>query len=226
MEKSILIGTANPSKYPYLCGFFDGTGIRCISPASLGLAKFEAAENGRTARENAIEKAASWYRAAKMPVFALDAGLVFLDLPADHPDQPGVHVRRAAGHTMDDAEMLAWFAAVAHRHGRRLRAAWQDSYCLMREPSNYHTFTFDREMLEPNAFLIVDTPCALNLPGWPVNSISVDIATGKYWGDMTAEERARSEKAGMDKTLIRRRLAEWIRTTANGMFETTQTAAI
>ena len=100
--KRILIGTANPSKLPYLRGYFDGTDIECLSPADLDIGSFDAPENGKTAEENAVEKAAAWYRMAKMPVLALDAGLLFLDLPVDDPDQPGVHVRRAAGHTMDD----------------------------------------------------------------------------------------------------------------------------
>ena len=186
-KKQIFIGTANPSKLPYLCGFFD---------------------------ENAIEKAASWHRIAKMPVFALDAGLLFLDLPDNDPDQPGVHVRRAAGHSMNDEEMLMWFAGVAHRHGGRLRAAWQDSYCIMRTPGAFRTFTFTRQMLEPNAFIITDTPCAGRLDGWPLNSISVDIPTGKYWLEMTDSDRARSKAANAEKNEFVHELRQWVRRTA------------
>lgn len=213
-KKQIFIGTANPSKLPYLCGFFDGTDIECVSPAALGIKAFDAPEDGRTAEENAIEKAAAWHRIAKMPVFALDAGLLFLDLPDDDPDQPGVHVRRAAGHNMNDEEMLMWFAGIAHRHGGRLRAAWQDSYCIMRTPGAFRTFTFTRQMLEPNAFIITDTPCAGRLEGWPLNSISVDIPTGKYWLEMTDSDRARSKAANAEKNEFVHELRQWARRTA------------
>lgn len=212
--KRILIGTANPSKLPYLRGYFDGTDIECLSPADLDIGSFDAPENGKTAEENAVEKAAAWYRMAKMPVLALDAGLLFLDLPDDDPDQPGVHVRRAAGHAMDDEEMLWWFAGVARRHGGRLRAAWQDSYCIMRTPDDFRTFTFTRRMLEPNAFIITDTPCEERLPGWPLNSISIDIPTGKYWLRMTDADRAFSKARMPAKDGVRNDLAQWIRTTA------------
>ena len=102
MNKRLLIGTANVSKLPYLMEYFEDTDIECVSPAALGLARFDAPENAKTAEDNAIEKALAWYHAARMPVLALDAGLVFLDVPDDDPDQPGVHVRRAPGYAMDD----------------------------------------------------------------------------------------------------------------------------
>ena len=141
MNKRLLIGTANVSKLPYLMEYFEDTDIECVSPAALGLARFDAPENAKTAEDNAIEKALAWYHAARMPVLALDAGLVFLDLPDDDPDQPGVHVRRAPGYAMDDEEMLNYFAGVVHRHGGRLRCAWQDSYCLLKDEAHIYSYT-------------------------------------------------------------------------------------
>lgn len=215
VKKKIFIGTANPSKLPYLCGYFEGTGVECVTPPMIGAAAFEASENCRTAEENAVQKAASWYGIAHMPVFALDAGLLFLDLPDDDPDQPGVHVRRAAGHEMNDEEMLSWFADIAHRHGGSLRAAWQDSYCIMRTPHDFRTFTFTRQMLEGEAFLLTDTPCAARLPGWPLNSISVDIPTGKYWLEMTAADLTVSGAASRSKAAVKSELRRWIRSTVD-----------
>ena len=186
------MGTSNPSKLPYLCSWFDGIDIECVSPASVGLSGFDASENGRTAEENAIEKARSWYGAAKMPVFALDAGLVFLDLPEDAPIQPGVHVRRAAGHVMDD----------------------RDSYCIMKNPWHYDTYTFSHAELEANAFLLVDRPCGIDMPGWPLNSLMVDINTGKYLFEMTEEETRENNAAYKAKEENNKKLGAWIAETA------------
>lgn len=221
-RKRILLGTGNKSKLAYLRGLFDGTGVECLSPADVGLDGFDAPEDCRTAEDNAIEKARAWHAATSLPVLTLDAGLLFLDLPDDHPDQPGVHVRRAPGHIMDDEEMLEYFAALVHRNGGRLRAAWQDSYCMMAGTDNYRSFTFTRDMLAANFFFMVDTPCAARVPNWPINSISVDIATGKYQPEMTDEDRRtalkyRAAQAG-DSIAPAQKLTEWIKNTSAELF--------
>lgn len=128
--KTLLIGTNNPSKLHVFEDYLAGLDIRCVTPASLGL-QSSPAENERSALGNAIEKAKAWHKVSGLPVITEDSGLVFLDLPKDHPDQPGVMVRRASGHTMDDKEMLAWYQAVIHRHGGKLRAAWEDAWCVL-----------------------------------------------------------------------------------------------
>ncbi len=221
-SKKILIGTGNPSKLDYLRQLFAGTGIECISPADIGLGKFGAPEDRRTAEENAVEKALAWNAASDLPVMTLDAGLLFLDLPDDHPDQPGVHVRRAPGHIMDDEEMLGYFAQLVHRNGGRLRAAWQDSYCILKDRENYRSFTFTRDMLVANSFLMVDTPCNMRVPGWPINSISIDPATGKYQPEMTAEDcrTAQKYRAEISATACApdQKLAEWIQKTSAELF--------
>lgn len=53
MNKRLLIGTANVSKLPYLMEYFEDTDIECVSPAALGLARFDAPENAKTAEDNA-----------------------------------------------------------------------------------------------------------------------------------------------------------------------------
>lgn len=220
MNKRLLIGTANVSKLPYLMGYFENTDIECVSPAELGLARFDAPENARTAEDNAVEKALAWYHAAHMPVLALDAGLVFLDLPDNDPDQPGVHVRRAPGHVMDDEEMLEYFMRVIHRHGGRLRCAWQDSYCLLKDEAHIYSYTFDRDMLRANAFDMVDVPCAARVPGWPLNSLALDSYTGKYRLEMTEEdERCSATMAGAACAENNARLTKWLQETASRMLE-------
>lgn len=182
--KKLLIGTTNPSKFQTMVNQLDGFELEVISPAELGISIL-AAEDARTAEGNALQKAQAWHQAAQMPVLTEDSGLVFLDLPPDHPDQPGILVRRAAGHEMTDEEMFDWFTALAHRHGGKLRAAWQDAWCLMADETHYTTYTDTLEELKPWAFWLVDAPVHDDVyPGWPLERIIIRSETnapGSKW---------------------------------------------
>lgn len=171
--RKLLIGTTNPSKYGNMLRQLQGMDVTPVSPTELGV-RIDTAEDARTAEGNALQKAQAWHQATGMPVLTEDSGLVFLDLPLNHPDQPGVRVRRAAGHEMTDAEMTAWFAALAHRHGGKLRAAWQDAWCLLTDETHFSTYADSIEDLEPWAFWLVDTPVHPNdQPGWPLECLII-----------------------------------------------------
>lgn len=202
--KTLLIGTNNPSKLRVFEDYLAGLDIRCVTPASLGL-QSSPAENERSALGNAIEKAKAWHKASGLPVITEDSGLVFLDLPKDHPDQPGVMVRRASGHTMDDEEMLAWYQAVIHRHGGKLRAAWEDAWCVLQSETQYHTHVDTPEALARHARLMIDKPCETRLPGWPLDSLTYLPDLGKYKAEATPEEMSQT----MQKD--RQELIDWLR---------------
>lgn len=175
--KKLLIGTTNPSKFKTMADQLEHLEVDVVSPDELGI-RITAAEDARTADGNALQKARAWHRAAGMPVLTADSGLVFLDLPPDHPDQPGVLVRRAAGYEMTDAEMFDWFSALAHQHGGKLRAVWQDAWCLMVDEEHYAIYTDSLEELEPWAFWLVDKPVHdVDYPGWPLERIIIRSET-------------------------------------------------
>ena len=102
--KTILVGPNNPSKLALIRQDLVGLGVECVSPADLHLTDIPA-ETARSASENALLKAQAWHRASGLPVITEDSGLVFVDLPTDHPDQPGVFVRRVGGKTLTDEEI-------------------------------------------------------------------------------------------------------------------------
>ncbi len=185
--QTLLIGTNNPSKLEITRSYLAPYDVQVVSPRSLGLDDIPA-EGARTAIGNAIEKAKAWHAVSGLPVITEDSGLVFLDLPLDHPDQPGVHVRRAAGHVMTDDEMLAWYQAIIHRHGGQLRAAWADAWCLLSSPDCYWTYEDPFEKLELHARTMIDQPCDKRLPGWPLDSLTYFPQLGKYKAEMTIEE--------------------------------------
>ena len=183
----LLIGTNNPSKLALVKHLLRNTGVRCVSPAELGLSDVEA-EHARTAEGNAIEKARAWHAVSCLPVITEDSGLVFLSLPEDHPDQPGVMVRRVLGHTMDDEEMLRWYQAIIRRHGGTLQAAWQDAWCLLKDRNTHETWTDSPEILAHRAITLVDEPCAVRNPGWPLDSLTYYPKLGKYRSELARGE--------------------------------------
>lgn len=185
--KTLLIGTNNPSKLGGFKSHLSGIAVQCVTPAELGLHEIPA-ENARTAADNALEKAKAWHKASGLPVITEDSGLVFLDLPADHPDQPGVMVRRASGHVMDDEEMLSWYQQIIKKHGGRLRAAWEDAWCVLKNEEEYLIHADSPEKLLHHARLMIDVPCKKRLPGWPLDSLTYFPQIGKYKAEMTIEE--------------------------------------
>lgn len=205
----LLIGTHNPSKLHSMQSNFDPEdGVCCVSPAEMHLT-LDIPENARDAQGNAIQKALAYHRASGLPTLAEDSGLIFLDLPADHPDQPGVHVRRMLnGHVMeDDDEMLRWYQQIAHRHGGRLRAAWQDAYCLVLDEDHIHTRT-----LMPYVFIMTDQPCSARKAAWPIDSLSICPYNGRYFAEMTLEERKLVHSAAAkDQAESDESLRSWLR---------------
>lgn len=173
----LLLGSNNRNKANIVRNHVIGLPVQLLLPEDVGIS-VDPPENESTALDNAREKALAFYRASRLPCVAEDSGLVFLDLPRDHPDQPGIHVRRASGREMTDAEMTDWFAAIAHRHGGRLRAAWLDAWALVVDDD--HVYTFEASPQYAWSYWLVDTPCATYRPGWPLDSISISPVSGLY----------------------------------------------
>ncbi len=195
----LLIGTHNPSKLAAMrARFAPEDGITCLSLDDLDI-HVDIPEDAKDALGNARQKALLYHQASGLPVLAEDSGLIFLDLPDDHPDQPGIHVRRMQnGHVMeDDEEMLRWYQVIAHRHGGRLRAGWQDAYCIVLDETHVYTMTDDKTSL-PCVFDLIDLPCKARKPGWPLDSLSICPYNGRYFAEMTTEERQTAYHAHSD----------------------------
>lgn len=209
--KRILIGTNNPSKLALMRRYTEADGVECISPAELGL-QVEPQETARDAAGNALEKALAFHRASGLPVLAQDSGLVFTELPMDHPDQPGVHVRRPENHPplTEDEDMLNYYMDVAHRHGGRLLAAWQYAWCFLQDEGHYALYADSEDVMSRHAAWMLDKPCAARQPGWPLNSLMFSEKTGKYWAESTAEERDNAPDSDADRTQLHNWIQEQI----------------
>lgn len=190
----LLLGTSNPSKLAHFRDLVQDR-AEAVSLSQVHCEDVEIEEAGRTAGENAYLKARTYARASGLPVLAGDSGLLLLDLPPNDPEQPGTHVRRVAGDHATDEEMLEYYKTLAHRHGGRLRVVYQNAFCLYAGENRYWMLEESPADCAPRAFLLVDTPHPLRRPGWPLDSISLRIATGRYF----IEEKNEQASADMHK---------------------------
>lgn len=168
----ILIGTTNPSKAGYFETLLADTGAAFVMPRELGIAD-EPRETGGTPEENARLKAAFYGRYAEAVICA-DSGLYLDSLPLSDPRQPGLHVRTPNGIRLNDEQMIAHYAALAHSLGGRVMAYYLDG-CAVQRGGALYSFQATREEARARAFYLTDSPCAARRAGWPLDSLSLDL---------------------------------------------------
>lgn len=183
----LLFGTGNQAKLSVMRKRLSKLGIELIGLNDLeaeGTYIPEVAENGSTPLENARLKAFAYYETFQMPVFSCDSGLYFENVPDEI--QPGVHVRNINGKCLSDEEMVTYYTGLAKKYGN-LMAEYRNAICVVMDKEHiYESFEPD---LYSEKFIITDKPhSAIRKKGFPLDSISIDMKTGKYYYDMTAEE--------------------------------------
>lgn len=178
---TLLFGTGNPSKLNTMRESLEGLDIGLLSLRDMEKSPPEVAESGSNPLENARIKALAYYRFYGVPVFSLDSGLFFENVPDEL--QPGVHVRNVAGKYLSDNEMIAYYSALARKYGGRLTARYKNALCLvMSENEIYQSMDVS---LWGKAFYLTDTPHKrIHTEGFPLDRLSVDIESGEYYYDL------------------------------------------
>ena len=185
----LIYGTGNDAKLAYMrrtlsdlplqiTGLLDAAKIR-------GIELPEVEENGNTPLENARQKAEAYFALFHSPVFSCDSGLYLYDhltgelLPEE--DQPGIHVRGRGEKRLSDEELLTHYVGLVKKYGR-IRARYQNAICLIFNEE------IRQESMEENLwgepFLLTDVPHTKKVPGFPLDGISIDIKTGRYFYDL------------------------------------------
>lgn len=179
----LLYGTGNPAKLEAMRRRLSGLGLELVGLADMEGRIPDVKEDGNTPLENAGKKARAYYEAFRLPVFSCDSGLYFEGVP--EKDQPGVHVRTVNGRYLTDEEMLAHYAGLAEKYGN-LKARYHNAICLVLDEE--HICEAMDESLASEYFLITAKPyCEIRRKGFPLDSLSVDITTGKYFYEMSGE---------------------------------------
>jgi len=176
----LIYGTKNPSKLESMEKMLDGLGIIIDGIDVLGIELVEVDETGNNPLDNARQKAISYYHQIRQPVFSCDSGLYFEDV--DVADQPGVHIKRIHGNNLEYHEFSDYYSNLARKYGGKLVGYYQNSICLVF--SEDEIYECDSEDIQSEKFYIVDKPHINYREGFPLDSLSVHIKTGKYYYDL------------------------------------------
>lgn len=183
----LLFGTGNQAKLSVMRIRLERIGIELIGLNDLraaGKVIPEVVENGISPLENARLKAIAYYEAFQMPVFSCDSGLYFENVPDEI--QPGVHVRNVAGKCLSDDDMIEYYGNLVKKYGN-LIAQYKNAICFVLDEEHIY------EAMEPSMFsekfILTDKPHSkIRKKGFPLDSISIDIKTNRYYYDLTENE--------------------------------------
>lgn len=189
----LLYGTYNPAKLAVMREWLSPLGVELIGLSELKNPPPQAEEAGETPLENARGKATAYRRATGLMTLAADSGLYLDGLPDEL--QPGEHVRQTPDkRRMDDEEMIAHYRALAASLGGRAVARYRNALCIA-FPDERMMERFD-DSVASEPFYLVDTPHERRTPGFPLDSLSVEIRSGKYYYDLAAERANQKNAAG------------------------------
>lgn len=176
----LLYGTGNPAKLQAMREALSPLNLEIIGLADMDREPSPVPENGNNPLENACEKAMAYYRFYGVPVFSCDSGLYFDNVPDE--EQPGINVRNIGGKRLSDSEMVIYYGLKAREYGGKLIARYKNAICLVLSENEIHK-SMD-ESLWGKPFYIVGKPHEKRVEGFPIDSLSVDIKSGKYYYDL------------------------------------------
>ena len=185
----ILYGTTNQAKLDSMKRITKVLGIEIIGLKDVNQPLPHIEESGKNPLENAKMKAEAYYKAFSMPVFSCDSGLYFDNI--EEALQPGTHIRRVNGKELTDEEMIEYYSGLAKSHDDRLIGRYRNAiYFILDDETQF--FSMDKS-LETEPFMLVSKPHEKRIKGFPLDSISVDLASEKYYYDI--EEKSVDQSA-------------------------------
>lgn len=175
----LLYATKNPAKIEAMRRRIAALGIELYGLDEMDMELPQIPETGKSPLENARQKAKAYFEILKVPLFSCDSGLYFDNVPEEI--QPGVNVRRVNNKRLDDREMQEYYIGLARKYGD-LTARYKNAICLVLDANRIYA-AMDKSM-ESEPFLMTSKPHPKSNPGFPLDSISVDIRTGRYYYDL------------------------------------------
>ena len=176
----ILYGTTNQGKLDLMRRAVEPLGIEIMGLSEIEKDIPEVDECGSSPLENAELKARAYFEAFDMPVFSCDSGLYFEGL--EDKDQPVIHVRRINGRELSDEEMTEYYSTLAKRYGGQLIGQYRNAIFLIMNKE--HTYSSMDPSIATEAFILSSVPHEKRVKGFPLDCLSKDIVSGKYYYDM------------------------------------------
>lgn len=176
--RNILLGTTNPSKVKYFEELLDGLPVVFYTPKDLGIIG-EPEETGKSPEENAVVKA-RYYGHFFDSVICNDSGLYFRELPPDDDRQPGLHIRTPlGGRRLNDEEMIEYYGGLIQSLGGQVTASYHHGFAV----NCYGQISSCTEHRNTDDFFMVAVPSSRRNIGWPLDSLSIDRTTGRYFAE-------------------------------------------
>lgn len=179
----LLYGTGNRAKLSAMRSRLKQLDIELIGLDDLraeGKTIPQVVEDGKSPLENARLKATAYYEAFHIPVFSCDSGLYFDNV--SEAIQPGVHVRNVNGKCLTDDEMIDYYSGLVKIYGN-LVARYRNAICFVQDDT--HIYEAMEPSMESEKFILTDRPHSIvRKKGFPLDSISLDIKTNKYYYDL------------------------------------------
>ena len=183
----LLYGTGNLAKLSAMRNRLEQLDIELIGLNDLraeGKIIPEVIEDGNTPLENARLKAMAYYEAFQIPIFSCDSGLYFDNVPDEV--QPGVHVRNVNGKCLSDDEMIDYYSGLVKVYGN-LVARYRNAICFVMDDT--HIYEAMEPSMESEKFILTDKPHSkIRKEGFPLDSISLDIKTNKYYYNLPEDK--------------------------------------
>ena len=173
-----IYGTKNISKIEHMKHILRDMHIELIG---LDESIREPDENGEDTMRNARIKALHYFAQVQKPVFSADSGLYFEGVKDE--EQPGKYIRRVNGKSLTDDEMIDYYSNLASQYGGKLKAYYHNSICLVLDKD--HIIEYDGSDLNSEVFYIVEKPHEKRKQGFPLDALSVEVDSGKYYDDLT-----------------------------------------
>jgi len=196
---NLLYGTYNVAKLKSMQKTLASLPINIMGLDSIEGSLEEPVEDGKIPLENARAKALGYYKQVKEPIFSCDSGLYFEGV--DEEDQPGVMVRRVKGKCLNDQEMIRYYSKLAAKYGGRLKARYRNAICLVMNEEDI--LEYDGEDIWWEEFFIVSEPHHHYTEGFPLDSLSVEKESGRYYNDIEASESDDELEKGFRDFFIR-----------------------
>ncbi len=196
MNQTFIYGTGNAGKIQFMREVFAPLNLRIMGIGDFSLSLPEVDESGNSPLENARIKALAYFKVLNeqtdlnYPVFSCDSGLYIEGLP-DY-EQPGVHVRRIGGQNLTDEEMVTYYASLAERLGGMAKVRYRNAICLVVNANDIYEYMGDD--IAGAQFWLASRPHPKRESGFPLNSLSVHIDSGKYYNDLEINPRNNSQE--------------------------------
>lgn len=186
----LLYGTSNEGKLLLMKRTLTPLGIKLKGLQEMTRPIPQVEETGDSLLENARLKAKIYYETYHVPVFSCDSGLYLEGLPEEL--QPGIHVRRISGRTYTDEALTAYYSELAKKFGD-LKAQYRNAVCFYKNESQIYESA--AQTLYGKPFLLTSKPHPRSQPGFPLDRLSIQLSSGKYYYDLP--KNAQDEMAGV-----------------------------